>query len=639
MSVSSWIGHSLGGRYKILELLGQGGMSAVYKVRDPNLRRVVAVKLIHSHLSDNPDFLRRFEEEAAAVAQLRHPNIVQVFDYNSDNGTFYMVLEFIPGMSLQDHLRRVIKAGRQLDLSQALSYAVQVCDAVDYAHKRGMIHRDIKPANIMIDIHNQAILMDFGIVKLVGGESHTASGAVLGTARYMSPEQIRGQVPDERSDVYSLGVTLFEMISGKPPFEADSVMTLLMMHLNDPVPDLSQLDLKIPPALVRIVNKSLSKTREGRYVSAAAMAADLRNVLSTLVPAPLETDAEGQLAEMDALQDALTQVDSDQEDPGTLLDPVEGINREAASSPHPSASTGPGQDTLVEPSTQSDSPEMTEPEGITQLAETPANEYSGIPAGTMSDPLKTVIEATIEKTYSYGEQITLAEKESLGAHQNLEPVLEYIGVEPNRRAGVPRSAFFAGGAALLVLILAVGGFASGIFGGGGERPTSTPTETHAVAAVVKDATGTPTNTPDVVPSATAVVLPPLNPTTTPTRAPTRTPTTTPTPTDTPTATVPPGPYVRINSIHLDGQVYVVEYETFEYIETLPGMHVHFFFDTVSQEQAGNPGSGPWKLYGGPRPFKDYTTAQRPQSATRMCALVANPDHSVKYNSGNCVELP
>ena len=259
MTRPSWIGQTLGGRYRIDDILGQGGMSAVYKAFDPNLKRVVAVKLIHSHLADDPRFRVRFEEEAAAVAQLRHPNIVQVFDFNQDQDLYYMVQEFVAGETLQEILRRLNKTDRRMPLKEALGYVINICEAAGFAHQRGLIHRDIKPANIMINVHGQAILMDFGIVKITGGEKHTATGAVVGTALYLAPEAIRGETPDARSDLYALGVTLFEMVSGRPPFEANSAMTLMMMHLNDPLPDLRTLRADIPDALVAVIEKALAK--------------------------------------------------------------------------------------------------------------------------------------------------------------------------------------------------------------------------------------------------------------------------------------------------------------------------------------------------------------------------------------------
>jgi len=279
---SNWTGRTLGGRYQIKELLGQGGMSAVYKAHDPNLRRTVAIKLIHPHLSSNPDFVRRFEEEATGVAHLRHPNIVQVYDFSHEDDLYYMVMEYLLGETLQARLKRLNAVGRRLPLSDALKYTINVCNAAEYAHQRGTIHRDIKPANIMIDVQNTAILMDFGIAKMVGGQQHTATGAVLGTALYMSPEQIQGLQPDPRADVYSLGVALFEMLNGRPPYEADSAMTLMMMHLHDPIPDLRQLNPVVPPQLAAVVNKALSKNREQRYPTAEALAADLTTLLNNL---------------------------------------------------------------------------------------------------------------------------------------------------------------------------------------------------------------------------------------------------------------------------------------------------------------------------------------------------------------------
>lgn len=279
MNQPSWIGQTLSGRYKIEAMLGQGGMSAVYKATDPNLKRVVAIKLIHPHLSSDASFVQRFESEAAAVASLRHSNIVQVYDFNNDNGTYYMVLEFIAGETLQDRMKRLVDSGRQLSLDEVLKFGSNIADAVGYANERGIVHRDIKPANIMLDVHGQAILMDFGIVKIMGGESHTTTGALVGTARYMSPEIIRGTSPDHRADIYSLGVTLFEMLSGRPPFVSDSAMTLMMMHLNDPVPDVREFRSDVPAEIKRIIEKCLAKEREDRYQSGAELSKDLKNAL------------------------------------------------------------------------------------------------------------------------------------------------------------------------------------------------------------------------------------------------------------------------------------------------------------------------------------------------------------------------
>ncbi|MBI5830285.1 MAG: serine/threonine protein kinase, partial [Chloroflexi bacterium] len=217
MSTPRWIGSSLSGRYHIEALLGQGGMSAVYNGADPNLRRTVAIKLIHAHLAADPEFVRRFEAEAAAVAQLRHPNIIQVYDFNHDGDTYYMVLEYLTGTTLQQTLRALSAAGRRMPVAEIVRVMAAVADAAHYAHQQGMIHRDLKPANVMINPSGQPTLMDFGIAKILSGQQHTATGAVIGTPAYLSPEQVRGERPDSRADIYSMGIMLFELVAGRPP--------------------------------------------------------------------------------------------------------------------------------------------------------------------------------------------------------------------------------------------------------------------------------------------------------------------------------------------------------------------------------------------------------------------------------------
>lgn len=282
MNQSAWIGKIISNRYKIEDLLGQGGMSSVYKAYDPNLKRVVAIKMVHPHLSNDKTFLIRFEEEAAAIASLRHPNIVQVFDFNTDQDLSYMVMEYVPGETLQSHLKRLNSKQQKMPVDEALKITMNVCDGLSYAHKRGMVHRDVKPANIMLDIQNQAILMDFGIVKIVGSAAHTLTGAVIGTANYMPPEIIRSEPADQRSDIYALGVTLFEMLSGKPPFEANSAMTIMLMHLNDQIPDIQTMRDDLPKNLTQILMKALEKDRIKRYQTADEFSADLHHVFQHL---------------------------------------------------------------------------------------------------------------------------------------------------------------------------------------------------------------------------------------------------------------------------------------------------------------------------------------------------------------------
>ncbi len=284
MSQPTWIGRTLGGRYTIETLLGQGGMSAVYKGADPNLRRTVAIKLIHPHLSSDPEFVRRFEQEAAAVAQLRHPNIIQVYDFNHDGEVYFMILEYVPGETLQARLKALDAAGQRLPLAETLRIMAGVSEAVAYAHQRGMIHRDLKPGNVMLDPQSQPILMDFGVAKIVGGQHHTATGAIVGTVAYMSPEQARGEHIDERSDLYSLGIMLYEMTTGRPPFEGDSAMTVMLKHLNEPVPDVRQIVAGVPEELAALIEKALAKDPADRLQTAAELAAGLRAIAASARP-------------------------------------------------------------------------------------------------------------------------------------------------------------------------------------------------------------------------------------------------------------------------------------------------------------------------------------------------------------------
>ncbi len=562
MSSPTWIGQTLNGRYFIQELLGQGGMSAVYKASDPNLKRVVAIKLIHPHLATDAQFVQRFQEEATAVASLRHPNIVQVFDFSSDKDVSYMVLEFIPGETLQENLRRLAAQKRSMDLNQAIKITLNICDALAYAHQRGMIHRDIKPANIMLDVYGQAILMDFGIVKILGGAQHTATGAVMGTARYMSPELIRSEPADQRADIYSLGVTLYEMLSGKTPFEADSAMTLMMMHLNDPVPDPRSLRQDLPPALVAILNRCLAKDRNQRYQSVNELANDLKQVQASL-DNPAATAAQ----------------------PVTILPPVR--PQPAAAPQSPSGGTMNAATLYEQPVRRS----------------TPPGGYSPPPPGYDNPPSPAA------------------------------------GYPPPAKKGLAKRWWFAIGAAALLLFAAVITGAIIIFNSNfsGDKPATL--QPSALAAIVETATFAPTaSATETAVSSFSLTLT-ANAVVPPVQVITPSATNTPEPSPTPTATYPPL-YVRINNITLNASnAYVVEYETFGYTEQLPGMHIHFFFNTVSPEQAGMPGSGPWFLYGGPRPFTGYTTSNRPAQATQLCALVANANHTVIQESGNCFDLP
>jgi serine/threonine-protein kinase len=275
----SWVGRTLSSRYHILSRLGSGGMSTVYKAQDANLQRTVAIKIIHPHLSENPEFVKRFEQEAAAVAQLRHPNIMQVHDFNHDGEIYYIVFEYIPGQSLDQKLKALKEASILMPLHDVILTMLPLCDAVAYAHSRRMIHRDLKPSNVIINLLNQPILLDFGIAKIVGGDYvHTATGTTVGTAAYMSPEQVLGGEVDNRADIYSLGIMLYEMAAGQPPYEGDSAMTVMMKHVHEPLPDVRLYNSNLPASFMAIQEKALAKKPADRFDSATEMALALRQV-------------------------------------------------------------------------------------------------------------------------------------------------------------------------------------------------------------------------------------------------------------------------------------------------------------------------------------------------------------------------
>jgi len=267
------------GKYRIIERLGRGGMADVYKAYQPGLDRYVAVKVFHSFLAEEEDFIGRFEREATAVAKLRHPNIVQVIDYDHEGDLYYMVMEFIDGPTLKAELSERSRMGQPFTPKEAARILTPIANAVDYAHRRGMVHRDLKPANIMFTGEGQPVLTDFGIAKIVGAKRYTVTGAVSGTPAYMSPEQGQGQSGDERSDIYSLGVILYEMVTGRVPFDADTPFAIIMKHINDPLPLPRQVYPQVPESVERVILKALSKNPDDRYQTAGEMAQALQQAL------------------------------------------------------------------------------------------------------------------------------------------------------------------------------------------------------------------------------------------------------------------------------------------------------------------------------------------------------------------------
>jgi serine/threonine protein kinase len=275
MGNEALIGKTIG-RYQITEHLGRGGMAEVYKAYQPSLDRYVAIKLMHGFLADEKEFLTRFEREAKVVATLRHPNIVQVHDFDVDNGVYYMVMEFINGDTLKGRLQQLEEKGEWVSTDDAARIILAVGSALKYAHERGMVHRDVKPANVMITEDGQVILTDFGIAKIVTSSNLTASGAMVGTPSYMAPEQGMGQPGDERSDIYSLGVMLYQLMIGRLPYDADTPLAVVLKHINDPLPLPRSVKPDLSEPLERVILKSLAKNPADRYQKVGELMADLR---------------------------------------------------------------------------------------------------------------------------------------------------------------------------------------------------------------------------------------------------------------------------------------------------------------------------------------------------------------------------
>ena len=285
----------LGGRYELGQTLGRGGMAEVRRARDVRLGRDVAVKQLRIDLASDPTFQERFRREAQAAAGLNHPNIVAVYDTGeeADPATGihvpYIVMELVEGRTLRDLLR----TGRQIQPEKALTFAQGVLEALSYSHRAGIVHRDIKPANVMLTPDGTVKVMDFGIARAVADTSATMTqtAAVIGTAQYLSPEQARGETVDARSDIYSAGCLLYELLTGRPPFQGDSPVSVAYQHVREaPVPP-SHLDALVTPAMDAIVLKALAKDPADRYQTAAAMRADIGRLLAgqeVLAKPPLE---------------------------------------------------------------------------------------------------------------------------------------------------------------------------------------------------------------------------------------------------------------------------------------------------------------------------------------------------------------
>src|SRR5690242_6997871 len=274
--MSTILGTTLSGRYRLEARIGSGGMSTVYRALDETLQRRVAIKLMNREVASDSDQLERFRREARAVAQLSHPHVVGVIDAGEDEGRPYIVFECVEGETLKDRIRR---RGR-LPIPEAVAYAIEIARALGAAHARHIVHRDVKPQNVLIDEEGSAKVTDFGIARTLEEESLTADGRVLGTTDYVSPEQALGQPVTGQSDLYSLGVVLYEMLTGEVPFRGENQVAVAMKHVRETIPDVQLKRPEVSAALASVVDTATAKRVENRYADDAELIADLEDVLA-----------------------------------------------------------------------------------------------------------------------------------------------------------------------------------------------------------------------------------------------------------------------------------------------------------------------------------------------------------------------
>ena len=255
------------GPYRIVAPLGEGGMAAVYRAYQPGMDRYVALKILPTQLASDPRFRGRFHQEAKLVANLQHPHVLPVHDFGEADGYTYIAMAFVQTGTVADLLK-----GKPLPLTQIVRITTQVADALDYAHSQGLVHRDVKPSNVLIDQRGNCMLTDFGIAKIIEGNAQfTETGGIIGTPAYMSPEQGLGRKLDSRADIYALGVMLYEMATGRVPFNAETPMAIVIKHINDPLPPPREINQALPENLEKVILKAMAKNPSDRIRTARAM--------------------------------------------------------------------------------------------------------------------------------------------------------------------------------------------------------------------------------------------------------------------------------------------------------------------------------------------------------------------------------
>jgi serine/threonine protein kinase len=271
------VGELIAGRYELEKLVGSGGMSNVFRAHDRLLERTVALKILHEQYTRDDDYVERFRHEARAVAQLAHPNIVTVIDRGEQEGRQFIVFEYVDGENLKELSNR-----GPLDAREAIRLALQIARALAFAHERGLVHRDVKPQNVLLNEDGQAKVTDFGIARSLDVHGMTQTGTVLGTSDYIAPEQARGQKVDPKTDIYSLGVVLYELLSGEVPFSGDNFVAVAMRHVNEPAPSVLDRRPDCPPRLDLAIQRAMSKDPEDRFESMGDFVVELEACLAEI---------------------------------------------------------------------------------------------------------------------------------------------------------------------------------------------------------------------------------------------------------------------------------------------------------------------------------------------------------------------
>ncbi len=323
------------GRYEIQSEIGRGGMATVYLAYDPNFRRQVAIKVVSSDHHENEIFRQRFEREARLIAKIEHPAIVPVYDYGEYDNDLYLVMRYMPGGTLAGKIK---KAG--LPLREVARIISQIAPALDAVHAQGIVHRDLKPGNILLDNFGNPAISDFGIAHFTSATTDLTGSAIIGTPAYMSPEQVRGETLDGRSDIYALGVILFEMLSGRGPFQAKTPLGVALQHLTDPIPSIRLLRVGLPPEVDRMLNKALAKDRDRRYATTSEFALDLQAIAESFheveaaVHVPVSKES---VTEMDLSQTT----EAEFQDPDVTEPLAANVDESEDSLSSPSATVGP----------------------------------------------------------------------------------------------------------------------------------------------------------------------------------------------------------------------------------------------------------------------------------------------------------